>query len=304
MNEIKKINVDGVDYDIVSESAEKKIAELEKNNTALASVIIGSTSTGAPIKVGLGQFPDDDKAEDIVIGQGTRIGENVIIGSEYPVCIDWEDDGSLTIYSNGGNRGSISIGSNVKLEAGSGSGYTDIKGKVQIDSNSELRMSSAAINIYDTNLILNHEGLSFGSQGGHIGNSISLRMYGDAAELSSDRGRMCELYAEDCVIRIGSAAQDKGLHVTEYGSHVLEIGNNVYIGDLVRIGANVSIGENLSREERLHIQGPVYIKAETGVRGLTIGTDDIGIIKISWTEADKIVFTDVTTGKKATLTLS
>lgn len=317
MNEIKKINVDGVDYDIVSESAEKKIAELEKNNTALASVTFGTRNDfGDPVKVGLGTLPEYSEAEDIMIGKGTMIGEGVLIGSQYPVSMGWDNDGSFFIKSDGGNRGAISIGSNVRLEVGSGSGNAGIKGDVQIDSNSQLRISSAAINIYDTNLICNAEGLHFGTQGGHIGNNISLSMYGDGVELRNDRGSICQLYAEGCEISIGSVTLDKGLIVTERGSQLIEIGNTVYIGnsltigsavsigDSVHIGANVYIGDNLSSQERLHIQGPVYIKAETGVRGLTIGTDDIGIIKISWSEADKIVFTDVATGKKATLTLS
>ena len=319
MNEIKKINVSGVDYDIVSESAERKIAELEKNNTALASVTIGTRDDlGDPIKVGLGALPEYSEAEDIMIGKGTWIGEGVLIGSQYPVSMGWDEDGHFFIKSNGGNRGDITIGPNANIQVGSGSGNAGIKGVVQIDSSSELRMSSAAVNIYNSPLTLNSEGLHFGTQDGHIGNNVGIVMHGNAIELQHGFRHICRFYADACDIYIGSNTGDdrKGLVVNEGGRQIMEIGNGVYIGhslsigssvfigDLVHIGPNVSIGENLLDEEHLHIQGPVYIKAEAGVRGLTIGTDGIGIIKISWAEADKIVFTDVESGKKATLTLS
>lgn len=296
MNEIKKINVDGVDYDIVSESAEKKIAELEKNNTALASVTIGTTSTGAPIEVKLGADPDPIH-DDIYVGKKVYLGSQVIIGTKYPVHIGWQDNGSLTIMSDGGNRGAITIGSNVRLEvgSGSGSGNAGIKGDVQIDSGCILRMSSAIVNIEDSRLTLNSEGLRFGTQGGWIGNNISIAMYGDALELRNDRGKLCQLFANECEVYIGSALSDTNtaLKVLDQGLPVLEI------------GAGVVIGENLQRTERIRIKGPVYLEAESSKTHLTIGTDGHGSLNIDWSSnGSAITFTHVQTGKKATLTLS
>ncbi len=297
MNEIKKINVDGVDYDIVSESAEKKIAELEKNNTALASVIIGTTSTGAPIEVKLGADPDPIH-DDIYIGKKVYLGPEVIIGTKYPVHIGWQDDGSLTITSNGGNRGGITIGSNVNIQigsgSGSGSGNAVIKGEVQINSGSRLRMSSAIVDIEYSRLTLNSEGLRFGTQGGWIGKNISIAMYGDALELRNDRGKLCQLFANESELYIGSALSDTNtsLKVCDQGLPVLEI------------GAGVTIGENL-KGEHLTIKGPVYLEAASGGTHLTIGTDEHGGLKIDWSDdGSAITFTHAQTGKKATLTLS
>lgn len=290
---INKINIDGVDHEIVSEPAERKIAELEKNSTALASVTLGTRNDfGDPVKVGLGALPENSAAEDIMIGKGTRIGEGVLIGSQYPVSMGWDNNGSFFIKSDGGNRGSITIGSNVNLTVGAGGG--GIPGDVQIDSHSQLRMSSAAINIDDTNLICNAEGLRFGTQGGHIGNNISLSMYGDAVELRNDRVSMCQLYAEGCEVYIGSALSDTNtsLKVTEGGITELEL------------GVGVTIGKNL-RGEHLTIKGPVYLEAASSETYLTIGTDEHGCLKIDWSnDGSAITFTHVHTGKKATLTLS
>lgn len=298
MNEIKKINVDGVDYDIVSESAEKKIAELEKNNTALASVTFGTRNGfGDPIKVGLGTLLAGSEAEDIMIGKCTRIGESVQIGSQYPVLMGWDNNGSFFIKSNGGNRGGITIGSNVRLEggSGSGSGNAGIKGDVQIDSGSILRMSSAIVNIEDSRLTLNSEGLRFGTQGGWIGNNISIAMYGDALELRNDRGKLCQLFANECEVYIGSALSDTNtaLKVLDQGLPVLEI------------GPGVTIGKGLQQTEHVTIKGPVYLEAESSKTHLTIGTDQRGCLKIDWSsDGSAITFTHVQTGKKATLTLS
>lgn len=296
MNEIKKINVGGVDYDIVSESAEKKIAELEKNNTALASVTIGTRNDlGDPIKVGLGTVPDSSEVADIMIGKGTRIGESVQIGSQYPVSMGWDSYGCFFIKSDGGNRGGITIGSNVNIQVGSGSGNAGIKGVVQIDSNSELRMSSAAINIYDTILTLNYDGLCFGTQGGRIGNNISIAMYGDGVALANECRKVCHLFADNCDIYIGSALRDTNtaLTVIDRATTVLEI------------APGVTIGKGLQPTEHLTIKGPVYLEAESSRTYLTIGTDGNGGLKIDWSgDGSAITFTHVQTGKKATLTLS
>lgn len=314
MNEIKKINVGGVDYDIVSESAEKKIAELEKNNTALANITFGSRSASDDlIKVGLGKVPDyPEEADDIVIGKGTRIGESVKIGSEYPVSMEWNSFGCFCISSNGGNRGTITIGSNVNIQAGSGSGSgsgsgnAGISGEVRIDSNSILHMSSSTISIYDSHLNLDSEGLHFGTQDGHIGNNVGIALYGEAIELGQGYRSICRFFADACDIYIGTKTDDyrKGLIVREGCSHILEIGNGVNIGESVHIGAHVAIGGNLSSEEHLNIQGPVFLEAKNGETALTIGTDVRGCLKIDWGGNDKIVFTNLNSGKKATLTLS
>lgn len=296
MAEINKINVGDVDYDIVSESAEKKIAELEKNNTALASVTIGTTSTDEPIKVSLGADPGPINF-DIYLGKQVYLGQQVTIGTKYPVEIGWEDNGSLTIRSNGGNRGAITIGSNANIQvgSGSGSGNADIKGEVQIDDGCSLRMSSdALLDIEDSRLTLDAEGLRFGTQGGWIGNNISIAMDCNALELRNDHYKLCQLFTHECEVYIGTAfsTTNTSLKVLEQG--IPELG----------IGVGVFIGENLADGETVHIKGPVYLEAKTGKTCLTIGTDGRGCLKIDWEDGDKIVFTHLDSGKKATLTLS
>lgn len=322
MAEIKKINVDGVDYDIVSEPAERKIAALEKTNVALHAVTFGTRDTQTDfIHVGFGITPPEYSAvKDVFIGKGAYIGENVHMGTEFPIRMRWDDRGNFRIESDGGNRGAITIGSNVNIQvgSGSGSGNAGIEGKVQIDSGSELHMSSSTINMYDSHLTLNAKGLHFGTENGHIGNNVGIVMYGDAIELQHGFRHICRFSADACDIYIGSKTDDdkKGLIINEGGAHILEIGNDVYIGnsinigscvnigESVHIGAHVAIGGNLSSEEHLNIQGPVFLEAKNGEPTLTIGTDLMGCLKIDWGENDKIVFTNLNSGKKATLTLS
>lgn len=279
MAEIKKINVDGVDYDIVSESAERKIAELEENTAAIASVTIGTRDASSEyIKVGIGTILDTSDVADIIIGKGTRIGESVTIGSGYPVSMGWDSDGSFSISSNGGNRDAIIMRSNVKA-----------------DPNSALEISSSVVTIKDSFLHLrNNDGLRFGggSKSTWIGCNVIISMYGDALALDEKDGKKCHLHAHNCDLYLGTTSTQSGaLKLTNEGNTLLDIGRNV------------SIGQYLPENRHLTIKGPVYLEAADGTN-LTIGTDGQGALKIDWSDGSAITFTHLSTGKKATLTLS
>ena len=281
MAEIKKINVDGVDYDIVSESAERKIAALEKTNAALNAVTFGTRDTQTDfIHVGIGIEPSEYKpVKDVFIGKGAYIGESVQMGTEFPILMRWDSIGNFLIESDGGNRGTITIGSNVNLTGGSTGGGGNIPKEINI-------LGSGTINIYDSVFEVDSESLTFGK-----GDPVTMQMYGDMLN-----------------VRCNSKSME--LMVASKNSHVLRLGYGIafrlgnWFEDAIQIGANVHIGTGLTSGDTLDISGPVYLKATSGVSGLTIGTNGMSAINIDWESGDKIVFTHIDTGKKATLTLS
>lgn len=334
---IKQINVGGVDYDIVSESAEKKIAELEKNNTALASVTFGTRNDqGDPVKVKFGNLPVNFGSDtDIYIGSGALIGEDVKIGTEYPLYIGWEGNGSLTISSNGGNRGTITIGSNVHITPGSIGGGNS---------------SNSDINLVGTGVIqLDGDNLYFGTDSsfssvGKIGAGVQISMYGEET-LSIHQNVMgfsllispYEIICNGTNLLEGSGSGSGNSYIESLdgtrlqlgtGNYTiatkgsqgidLTIGTGTYIENFVNLGpkvaigtlsnhymstANIQIGTDL-QGENLSLSGPIYLATEHGATSLTIGTDTRGCISIDWGGDDKIVFTNLRSGKKATLTLS
>lgn len=125
MNEIKKINVDGVDYDIVSESAEKKIAELEKKVEGGDSswtyheesnqltreepqIILG---TGCRIGYNP-SYCSPEEAKGTIIGTSVWIAPGVFIGTncEARGTTPWYDGSTVSIDN------SVYIGSKVTIE--------------------------------------------------------------------------------------------------------------------------------------------------------------------------------------------
>lgn len=324
MNEIKKINVDGVDYDIVSESAEKKIAELEKNNTALASITIGTRDDlQNPVKVGLGERPNDfDSTKDIFICKGVYLsGEAVIIGSgAYPSLeMSWTHDKCFLI-KGGYEHNEIKISSdsikfNGVVVGGSGGGTAGVllgpEQEIHLTENGGLRFGSDVssdlssglietgmqITMYNDALNIAHNSKGFSlriSSAAIVCNGKDLLAgAGGGSPVESHDGTKLNLGTEDCSI----------IAVNE-GGYNLQIGKSVSIGNYVRIGEGVDIGTDLQEGKRLYIRGPVYLEAQSGETGLIIGTDDTSCLKIDWGENDKIVFTNLRSGKKATLTLS
>lgn len=280
MAEIKKINVDGVDYDIVSDSAERKIAALEKTNVALNAVTFGTRDTQTDfIHVGFGITPPEYSSEkDVFIGKGAYIGEGVQMGTEFPIFMRWTSNGNFLIESNGGNRGTIIIGSNAHITPGGGGSIPE---EITI-------LGSGTISIYDSILEVNSKILTFGRN-----NPVSMQMYGDMFHVADNGGNI-------------------DLKIASTGRHILRIGGDIpfmldtWSGNVIQIGSNVHIGTDLLAGDALDIVGPVYLKAEAGATSLTIGTGGLGVIKIDWGNGstDKIVFTNLLTGKKATLTLS
>lgn len=324
MAEINKINVGGVDYDIVSESAEKKIAELEKNNTALASITFGARNDlGDPIKVGLGQRPNDfDTLKDIFICKGAYLsGEAVIIGSgAYPALeMSWSHDQSFLIKGGYGDN-EIKIGSNAikfngEVVGGSGGGPAGVligpEQEIHLTESGGLRFGSdlssdfssgridtgMQITMYNDALNIAHNQSGFSLRISSIAIKCNgknlLSGAGGGSPVESHDGTKLNLGTEGCsIIAVGEEG---------YG---LQIGKLVKIGSHVDIGRGVAIGTDLPQKERICIKGPVYLETQTGGTGLTIGTNEIGCLKIDWGENDKIVFTNLQSGKKATLTLS
>lgn len=233
----------------MDKSAEKKIAELE-SNAALTNIKIGINDvTQDPIKVGFGELYDLEIGTDIYIGKG------VAMGTEYPVMMRWDAYGNFHIDSNGGNRGSITIGSNVNITKGGDGG-----------SNSSIVESGDGTKL----------------QLGSGSNAI--------ATISSTGGTGLNTY-------IGRGVKIRGDVVIERG---VEIGEDVLIGTGVN-GLHVAIGGDYGG---LRILGPVYLEGQSNYASLNIGTGGFGPINIDWSEDDKIVFTNLSSGKKATLTLS
>jgi hypothetical protein len=334
MSSIHSINVGGVDYDIVSESAEKKIAELEKNNSALASITLGTRNDYQdPVRVQFGGPPVYlGSTTDIYIGQDVSLsveGVNIGSGSECPINMHWGSDNRFFIQGGYGNN-EISIGSDDirfdgKVVGGGGGGSSSISG-VDIRDGMQIQLSKAG-------------GLCFGSdidsawETGLIGTGMRIRMYND--ELSIDHNPSgFSLRISSVAIECngnnmladagGSGSGSSGdsyveshdgteLNLGTEGCSIialsgngydLQIGKSVSIGGHVSIGGRVAIGTALQQGEMLHIKGPVYLEATTGTTALTIGTDGKGYLKIDWGESDKIVFTNLKSGKKATLELS
>lgn len=340
---IKQINVDGVDYDIVSESAEKKIAELEKNNTALASITIGTRDDlGNPIKVGLGEQPDDFYiSRDIFIGKSVSLSAagGVIIGtgSDCPLEMKWNRwDNSFTI-TGGYGFNTIKIGSDTITYDG-----VVVGGSGGSSSNSNLNLAGdGTISIYN-------DGVRFGTTGASdndmalIGPGVQISMYDQetininhipmgfllkiststiecngknllegagsgGSYVQSHNGTTLHLGTGDHSIVAKSSGIDLIIGTATYIANDVNIGSQVAIGNYSPYyyeNPQIQIGTELGADEFLGIRGPVYLEAKTEETSLTIGTDGVGRLKIDWGEEDKIVFTNLMSGKKATLTLS
>lgn len=244
----------------MDKSAEKKIAELE-SNAALTNIKIGINDvTQDPIKVSFGATNAIEIGSDIYIGKGAYmgtgayIGDNVAMGTEYPIMMRWDSNGSFCIESNGGNRGSITIGSNFNTTEGGGGGSNS--SIVESGDGTKLQLGSGS-NAIAT--ISSTGGIGLNT---YIGRGVAIR--------------------DDVVIQRG-----------------VEIGEDVLIGTGVS-GLHVAIGGDY---DGLRILGPVYLEGQS-FSSLNIGTGSFGPINIDWSGDDKIVFTNLSSGKKATLTLS
>lgn len=116
MNEINQINISGVDYDIISNSAENKIRELE---TKINNIPEGDAVAW---KKGPGKIVALDGESTISIGTGTYIEGGVSIGENVFIPDNWYPGAGSSgecLWTKGNNDsvvcGTIKIGSDVQI---------------------------------------------------------------------------------------------------------------------------------------------------------------------------------------------
>lgn len=218
MNEINQINISGVDYDIISNSAENKIRELQTkiNNIPEGDAVAWKNGSGKIVAL-------DDKST-ISIGTNTYIGKGVSIGENVSIPDNWSPSAGSSgesLWTKGNNDSvvcdNIKIGSNVRIGTDA---EVDIRGPIRITE---------------------QEGIQIGA-GIFIGSDVSIQSGFNSRNI---------VLGDEYGIRVNQSKDEQilinnniGIVIGTEASPALQIGTSTQIGNDVHIPRGLQFESN------------------------------------------------------------